>query len=57
MFRVNATEKFVLSDGYIYSPDAVEFNAGLELVSAAMHSIHFRNNSVAINKNEAIRSL
>jgi len=54
---VNATEQSRLSSGYEYSPSAVEINTAVEMVTIEVHSIHFRNDSLGVDENEAIRKL
>jgi len=55
VFRVNATERFRLPSGYEYSPSAVEINAAVEMVTIEVHSIHFRNDSLGVDENNAIK--
>lgn len=54
--RINVTEPYNLSD-YQYSPSGIEFSAGIELVTTMVHSIHFRNQSLAVDENSAIKKL
>jgi hypothetical protein len=53
---MNASEPFGLSNGYAYNPSAVEFNAAV-MVTMNVHSIHFRNQSISLNENKAIKLL
>lgn len=46
----------LLLDGYQYTPSTVEFSKAVELV-AEVHLAHFRNHSLSINENAAIRKV
>lgn len=55
-FKLNATIGFNTSDGYVYSPGAVEFSASVELTTE-LNSVHFKNSSITIDENFAIKKV
>lgn len=57
VFRVNATQGFNTSDGYQYLPTAVEIHTSVEMVTTEVHSIHFKNQTIATSENVAIKDL
>lgn len=56
VFKISATERFNTTD-YEYNPSAIEIITRAEVVVSDVHSIHFRNDSQAVNENEAIRQV
>lgn len=55
MHRINATVGFSTSDRHVYKPQAIEIVANVEIITSQVHSIHFRNHSMAVDEEIAIK--
>jgi len=55
-FKLDATLRFNTTDGYVYSPTAVELATTAQLGTEVTH-IHFKNMSLALDENATIKSV